>query len=109
MKEKKTIVYIAIIIGLILVLGLIWYFITNNDNTREMNGPGMPNGNSNVSYSAKKEITRDETITEGEFSSNKFIYTVTKSGKYRLEVSYKGNGFLYTNPFNIKEKTKINE
>ena len=37
------------------------------------------------------------------YTSDKFIYPITKSGKYRLEVYFKGKGFLYTNPFNIKE------
>ena len=36
-------------------------------------------------------------------SSDKLIYPIKKSGKYRLEVQYKNQGFLYTNPFNIKE------
>ena len=37
------------------------------------------------------------------YTSDKFIHPITKSGKYRLEVYYKDRGFLYTNPFNIKE------
>ena len=43
------------------------------------------------------------------YSSDKFNYHITKSGKYRLEVSYKRKGFLYTNPFYIKDKANINE
>ena len=41
---------------------------------------------------------------EGNFFSCDLILPVTKSGKYRLEVLYKGKGFLYTNPFCIKDK-----
>ena len=37
------------------------------------------------------------------YNTNSFIHPVTHSGKYRLEISYKGKGFLYTNPFNIKD------
>ena len=40
------------------------------------------------------------------YTSDKFIHTITKSGKYRLEVSYKNKGYLYTNPFNVKDKIK---
>ena len=38
-----------------------------------------------------------------EVVSDKFIYQITKTGKYRLEVLYKGQPFLYTNPFNIND------
>ena len=37
------------------------------------------------------------------YTSCKFTKTITKSGKYRLEVYYNGRGYLYTNPFNIKD------
>ena len=46
---------------------------------------------------------------EKRFTSDKFIQPLTKSGKYRIEVLFKGNGYLYTNPFNIKDKQEINE
>ncbi len=37
------------------------------------------------------------------YTSDKFSYQITKTGKYRLEVRSKGKGYLYTNPFNIKD------
>ena len=37
------------------------------------------------------------------YTSGKFVYPLTKGGKYRLEVYYKGKGFLYTNPFIAEE------
>ena len=40
------------------------------------------------------------------YTSDNFVYPITKSGKYRVEVFYKGKGFLYTNPFNIKDKIR---
>lgn len=43
---------------------------------------------------------------EGKYSSRDLILPVTKSGKYRLEVFYRGKGFLYTNPFYVKEKAE---
>lgn len=42
-----------------------------------------------------------------EYTNNSFIHQISKSGKYRLEVSYKDKGFLYTNPFNVKEKVEL--
>lgn len=40
------------------------------------------------------------------FHSDNFIRPITKSGKYRIECYYNGMGYLYTNPFYIKEKVK---
>ncbi|MBR6126960.1 PHP domain-containing protein [bacterium] len=45
-----------------------------------------------------KEVEKIET--------NNIKIPVTKSGKYRIEVLYKGKGFLYTNPFYVKEKAE---
>ena len=44
-----------------------------------------------------------EEVTK--YNTCHFIHPIRKSGKYRLEVFYNGKGFLYTNPFNIKERT----
>lgn len=35
--------------------------------------------------------------------SDNFEIPITQSGKYRLEISYRNKGFLYTNPFNFEE------
>ena len=67
MKDKKNILYIIIIAVLIAILGVLWFLIINN-NTNNNSGPGM-NNNSSASYSAVKEITKDEDITSGEYKS----------------------------------------
>ena len=36
-------------------------------------------------------------------SSDNFEIPITKSGKYRFEISYRDKGFLYTNPFRFEE------
>ena len=71
MKDKKTLIYIIIIIVLILILGILWYLIikgTTNNNSVNNNTPGM-NNNSSIAYSAVKEITTDENITDEEYKS----------------------------------------
>ena len=76
MKDKKTITYILIIIGLTAMLGGLWYLIINNDNSKgntSQQGPGgnSPGGStSSVTYSSKKEISSNEDIEEGTYSSN---------------------------------------
>ena len=78
MEKKKTLICIVIIVFLVLILGLLWFLLINNSNTqRDNNGPGgtppggNPGGNSeNVSYSASKEITTSENLTEGNYSSS---------------------------------------
>ncbi len=80
MKDKKNIFYIVVIIVLVLVLGVLWYLIvnnannrsnvnTNNKNTNNNGVPGM-NNNRNTTYKAAKEITKDENLTDGEYSSS---------------------------------------
>lgn len=72
MKDKKTLIYISIIVCLALVLGVLWYLIiSNNSNTNNSNNnaPGM-NNNTSISYSGAKEITKDEDLTDGEYSSS---------------------------------------
>ena len=73
MKDKKNILYIAIITVLVIILVVLWYLIIRNTNSNSSNnnsngGPGM-NNNSSVTYSAAKEITKDEDITSGEYQS----------------------------------------
>ena len=73
MKDKNNILYIAIITVLVIILVVLWYLIIRNTNSNSSNnnsngGPGM-NNNSSVTYSAAKEITKDEDITSGEYQS----------------------------------------
>ena len=73
MKDKKNILYIAIITVLVIILVVLWYLIVRNTNSNLSNnnsngGPGMSN-NSSATYSAVKEITKDEDITSGEYKS----------------------------------------
>ena len=72
-KDKKNILYIVIIVVLTIAIGLLWVLIINtiNDSLANNNDnvPMMDGNNSSVSYSAVKEITSDEDIDGGEFSS----------------------------------------
>ena len=73
MKDKKNIFYAIIITVLVIILVVLWYLIVRNTNSNSSNnnsngGPGM-NNNSSVTYSAAKEITKDEDITSGEYQS----------------------------------------
>ena len=85
--EKKTLMYIIIIISLILILGVLWYFIITDTNTPNMNSPEQMNNN-NISYSASKEITSEEDINEGEFtSSNSDENVISVSGDIKSTLS----------------------
>ncbi len=66
MKDKKNLKYIIIITILFLILGLFWYLIISNNNS---SGSNKTNNVSNTSYNGVKEITSDEKIEEGEFTS----------------------------------------
>lgn len=73
MKDKKTMLYIITIVVLAIILGVLWFLIINNTNNNLNNngmqgGPGMNNGSS-ATYSAVKEITKNEDITSGEYKS----------------------------------------
>lgn len=75
MENKKTIIYISVIVVLSIILGVLWFLIVNTNNNKKnsnrsntQGGPGM-NNNTNISYSSAKEITKDEDITSGEYSS----------------------------------------
>ena len=76
MKKKDKITYAAIIAALVVTLGVLWFLIVDTVNSNyttsggsapAMNGGG---GSSSASYSTVKEITPDEDITSGEFSSS---------------------------------------
>jgi hypothetical protein len=73
MKENNNTIYIVIIAVLVLVLGGLWFLIINNSNSENLGpgsmGGGMGNNKSNATYSSQKEITTDENITSGEYSS----------------------------------------
>ena len=76
MNKKDKITYAAIIAALVVTLGVLWFLIIDTVNSNyttsggsapAMNGGG---GSSSASYSAVKEITSNEDITSGEFSSS---------------------------------------
>lgn len=67
---KKTWIYIIIIIVLSIILGFLWFKIINYSNKSNNNQPGM-NNSSNISYSATKEINKNEDISKGKYSSTK--------------------------------------
>ena len=71
MSKKQTIIYIIIIVVLVAVLGVLWFFIIDTLASSGTDGGNMSamDGGSSASYSAVKEITTDEDITSGEFSS----------------------------------------
>lgn len=73
MNKKDKIMYAAIIAALVVALGVLWFLIidTVNSNyvTNGNNAPAINSGGSSASYSAIKEITSDENIASGEFSS----------------------------------------
>ena len=75
MDKKEKITYAAIIAFLVITLGVLWFLIIDTANSHRItNGdtPTMNGGNnqSSASYSAVKNITSDENITSGEFSSS---------------------------------------
>ena len=93
MKDKKTLWYVIIIIVLVAILGVLWFLMVSGNNNynnsiREGNNqPGM-NNNSNTSYLGVKEITKDETITSGEYkSSNADENAILVSGDVNASIS----------------------
>ena len=73
MEKKQTIIYTSIIAVLVITLGAFWFLIiaelNGSSNTTSGNNTQTINSNSSASYSSVKEITTDEDITGGEFSS----------------------------------------
>ena len=94
MNRKDKITYAAIIAALVVTLGVLWFLIidtvnsnytTSGDSAPAMNGGG---GSSSASYSAVKDITSDEDITSGEFSSsNADENTISVSGDITATLS----------------------
>ena len=70
MKENKNLIYTIAIIALVLILGLLWYLMINNNAPSGMNGPGGMNNNTKASYSAVKEIKENENLTSDELTES---------------------------------------
>ncbi len=89
MKDKKSLSYIIIIAILVTVLGVLWFLIIsgNNSGNKRSFQPGI-NNNSKVTYSSAKEITKDETITSGEYkSSNADENAILSLGNINVSIS----------------------
>ena len=74
MNKKTKLTYAGIIVVLVLALGGMWYGIVDTVNNSHTVGSSAMNGggsSSSASYSAVKEITTNEDITSGEFTSSK--------------------------------------
>ena len=93
MKDKKILWYVITIILLVAILGILWFLIisennkSNNSESKNNMDPGM-NNNSKVTYSAVKEIIKDETIKSGEYkSSNADENAILVSGDVNTSLS----------------------
>lgn len=85
MKEKKYIQYIIIVV-LLIILAILWYLIISGSKQSSNNLPEM--NNSSATYSAAKEITSDEDLTEGEYkSTNSDENTILVSGNVKSTLS----------------------
>ena len=73
--KKQTLAYTGITVSLVLVLGALWFVLITTVNGSLSNLTGgeatQSMSSSSASYSAVKEITTNEEITSGEFSSTK--------------------------------------
>ncbi len=73
--KKQTLAYTGITVSLVLVLGALWFVLITTVNGSLSNSTGggatQSMSSSSASYSAVKEITTNEEITSGEFSSTK--------------------------------------
>ena len=91
MEKKKNLLYTVIITILIILLIVFWILIVKNtskDNRFGNDFGGGMNNNSNVSYSSAKEITKDEDITSGEYSSTtKDENAISVSGNVKSTLS----------------------
>ena len=93
MKDKKTLLYIIIIIVLVTILGILWNVMISGNNSsnnriNQKNREVEMNNNSKATYSAVKEITKDETITSGEYkSSNADENAILISGDVNASIS----------------------
>ena len=91
MKNNKTLKYIIIISVLVLILAILWILIITDKKTSNSNNIKTPlgmNNNSNTSYSAVKEITKDETVENEEYkSTNSDENAVLVSGNIESNIS----------------------
>ena len=93
MDKKEKITYAAIITFLVIALGVLWFLIIDTADSYQIttgNTPAMNGGShqSSASYSAVKDITSDENITSGEFSSSSTDEnTISTSGDITATVS----------------------
>ena len=101
MKDNKDLKYIVTIILLGIILVGLWILLINNNNNKKignennMGGPSM-NNNTQISYSAVKEITSEEEITSGEYQStnadeNVISVSGTKASLSGITVTKKGD------------------
>lgn len=92
MKISKNITYLITIIALFVILGILWFLIISDGNKSYSNqsnngGPNMNNSGS-ASYTSVKEITKDEEITRGEYSStNADENAISASGDINVSLS----------------------
>lgn len=88
MKDKNTIINIAIIAVLVVALGVMWFFIINALMGSENGDMTNMESSSSASYSAVKEITSDEEIDGEEFTStNSDENAVLASGNIKATLS----------------------
>ena len=93
MKDKKTIQYIIIIVVLVAILGVLWFLMirennSSNNSSRDRNAQSERNNNSQATYSAAKEITSNEDISEGDYtSSNADENAISVSGNIDVNLS----------------------
>ena len=89
MKDKNNLLNIIIIIVLVVILGVLWFLIIHNTSKSNPNNSvsGM-NNSSSITYSAAKEITKDEDINSGKYkSTNKDENVISVSGNVRTTLS----------------------
>ena len=90
MKDKKNLFYAIIIAALVVVLGLLWFLMIHTINANFANNSTVQtmSNNSSASYSAVKEITKDEDIDSGDFSStNADENAISASGNISANLS----------------------
>lgn len=86
---KKDYKFVIIVTGLLLILGALWLVIIDSNNKQYSNNNNIPGqNNSSATYSSVKEITKDEDITEGEYtSSNKDENAILVTGSVTSTIS----------------------
>ena len=89
-NDKNKLVLDVLII-IILTGGLTYFattFIDSSNSMPSINGGNMSGNSSSVTYSASKEITSDESITSGDYSSNsKDENAINVSGDIKVNLS----------------------